>query len=713
MTAPFVRLPHAARFTTWFPQFLRKELAPYPGRGAVVARMVIAATLSMVLIVTFRIPGGAIGALCAFILSRENLLSTAKSALYIIFAFAIGGLFIPIGARFFASIPLTHFLWEAVSIFVAFFLLRTLTNYAVALGLSLVATNILSIWYLPGPAEKNVELTLWQVAATFIGALVTLAVEIVFHAFYRRDELVEGLDTRLQQIENLMGDYAADRAISPETERLLTQYAIVGMGALRRHIARTSDDPIHRMRMSALVSIVGRSIDFAAALCNSNPRLPHELQQRTALLAQRISEIRRCLQAQNTPVLKEPEDRNSASTPLLSALESMVSLMPSIFASETSVDPRFEVLEDPPHASRIFVEDAFSNPEHLRYVLSGTLAAMLCYILYVSLDWPSLSTAVTTCVLTGLSNIGASRQKQVLRVAGALLGGFVFGLGAQIFVLPNIDSITGFTVLFAVVTAISAWIATSSSRLSYAGLQIALAFYLIHLSEFSIQTSLSVARDRAIGVLLGISMMWLVFERFYPRPAADEMVRIFILNLRLMADLITNSPEGADAEAIVRIRKQRDQIYRYFGDVTAQADAVPFETGPARAGDMAARDRIRRWQTSLRTFYLLEAPLLQFRVFGDIREKSKRFVQIEEVFREECARSFQRMAASLENQLKKRSYDSSTPPSILTRLEILQASEQTVFSEREVALMRMSTTIASLVDRMQSEVALEPLYAAE
>ena len=75
-------------------------------------------------------------------------------------------------------------------------------------------------------------------------------------------------------------------------------------------------------------------------------------------------------------------------------------------------------------------------------------------------------------------------------------------------------------------------------------MQIALAFYLITLSEFRIQTSLTVARDRAIGVLLGTFMMWLVFERFYSRPAGDEMVRIFTSNLRLMAELINASPAG-------------------------------------------------------------------------------------------------------------------------------------------------------------------------
>ncbi len=120
------------------------------------------------------------------------------------------------------------------------------------------------------------------------------------------------------------------------------------------------------------------------------------------------------------------------------------------------------------------------------------------------------------------------------------------------FILPNVDSITGFVMLFASVTAIAAWISTSSSRLSYAGLQIALAFYLINLSEFRFQTSLAVARDRAIGVLLGTFMMWLVFERFYSRPAGDEMVRIFASNLRLMAELLQASPAGADTAAIVK-----------------------------------------------------------------------------------------------------------------------------------------------------------------
>ena len=565
MVSEPIHLSHVERFTDWFPDFLKKELAPYPGRGALVARMVISATLTMILIVTFRIPGYGRG---------------------------YGGpwpLFIPVGARLLASPPETHFLWIGCSLFAAFFLLRCLTNFAVGTALAIVIANVVGIWYLPGPPGRNVELTLWQVAGTSLGALVTLGVEIVFYAVHRRDDLLFGLDSRLAVIEQLMDDYAAARPVSPATQAGLAQFAVVGAGSLRRYIARASYTQLYRARMSTLVSLVARSIDFAAALANAFPSLPDGNQERSARLERSLADIRLCLRTHGQSHVAILEVRPSPDTPLLSEIESMVSLTPTIFSDAHAADPGLEPLEDTPGTSRIFIFDAFSNPEHLRYVLGGTLASMLCYVIYVSLDWRNLSTSLTTCVLTALTSIGSSRQKQVLRIAGFLLGGVIAGLGAQIFILPEIDSIVGFTVLFAIMTTVAAWIATSSPRLSYAGVQIAFSFYLIHLSDFSFQTDLTVPRDRVLGVLLGVTMMWLVFERLFPRSAADEMVRIFVANVRLMAALVSSHPRLEDPASILTVRRQREEIYRHFGEVTAQSDAVPFETGPRRMAEMAAR----------------------------------------------------------------------------------------------------------------------------
>jgi len=263
------------------------------------------------------------------------------------------------------------------------------------------------------------------------------------------------------------------------------------------------------------------------------------------------------------------------------------------------------------------------------------------------------------------------------------------------------------------VSTVAAWVSTSSSRLSYAGVQIALAFYLIHLSEFTVQISLTVARDRLLGVLLGTFMMWLVFERFYPRPASDEMIRIFVRNLRLMAEMILTTPTDGNEEAIVRIRRQRDQIYRNFGEVNAQSDAVPFETGAQRAHDMAARDRIRRWQASLRTFYLLESPLLQFRIFSKDADRLRPFAVVENEFRDACAHTFQRMAQTLEDQLNQKPLLAQEPPLLMATLDRFREDGEQDLSSREQALLQMTRTIASLVDRVQSEVAEEPLYSVE
>jgi multidrug resistance protein MdtO len=701
-------------FFDWFADFLRNELAPYPGRSMVVARMVISATLTMILIMTWRIPGGAIGPLYAFLISRENLGSTAKSGLTIVIAFGLGALFIPIGAPMFASMPLTHFLWEAFSIFLIFFLIHTLSDFGVAGGLGLMSTAALAIWYLPGPPEANVERTLWQVVSPAIGAVVTLAVEAVFHAFHHRDELIEALDGRLAAVESLLRSEAEGSPLPRDVRHRLTQYAMVGSGRLRRMIARSSFDRTSRTnsssaQMVAVVALTGRTVDFAAAMILAYPELSATDRQIAANVAEQIAEVRSALDEGRRPRNLQA-GRIVSGLPLLREMEGMVGLIPRVFEGSLALDA-FQV---PPQVSgvetplwnRVFVRDAFTNPEHVRYALTGCLAGMLCYILYVGLAWPSLSTAVTTCVLTALTSIGTSRQKQFLRLSGAVLGGFIFGMGAQIFILPYIDSITGFTLLFAAVTAIAAWVATASTRLSYCGLQIALAFYFVHVNDFTIQTSLSIARDRVLGVLLGIIMMWLVFERFHPKTAAAQMVETFNSNLHLLAELSQIDAEIADPKAVGTARALRDKIYANFSAVNAQADAVPFEIGSGRMRHMAARERIRRWQAMLRTLYLLQLALLQARIFGTAAPPTadERAALVD--FDRACAQVLQEMAAYLEAQYKE---ELPEDPGPIEHLLVLGGEAEAPSG----SLLELGREMGKILERMRDEILAAPLYSVE
>jgi multidrug resistance protein MdtO len=42
----------------------------------------------------------------------------------------------------------------------------------------------------------------------------------------------------------------------------------------------------------------------------------------------------------------------------------------------------------------------------------------------------NLNTTITTCFLTALTTVGASHQKQILRIVGAILGGVLIGIGS-------------------------------------------------------------------------------------------------------------------------------------------------------------------------------------------------------------------------------------------------------------------------------------------
>ncbi|HEY6340047.1 MAG TPA: FUSC family protein [Bryobacteraceae bacterium] len=162
---------------------------------------------------------------------------------------------------------------------------------------------------------------------------------------------------------------------------------------------------------------------------------------------------------------------------------------------------------------RLLVPDAFANPEYLIFALKGTLAAAICYLVWTALAWPGSGVCTVTCLLAAPPTIrGSSRQKLLTHLAGLLFGGVVCGIGSQIWVLPTIDSIFGFTLAFAVVSAIAAWASTASPRFSYFGGQMALAYYLTIFQGFGVNPSLAMSRDRLMGILLGILTMYLVYD---------------------------------------------------------------------------------------------------------------------------------------------------------------------------------------------------------
>jgi len=600
---------------SWLWEFLRNELSPYPGRAGIVSRMVLAATVVMIICMTFRIPYAFQGAIYALLISRDSPRSTLRSGGTVLLVTVIGATYVVVSAWFVVSLPTLHFVWIIGSFFLAFYVISTMTNYAATSTFAIMISVGVPLWDRHVSAASNVEDTLWLTLVTLIGVVITAAVELGFATLKPGDDIVLPTADRLAAVEDVLNACAQDQPLTDVTKKAVIRFELLGTSRLRRILWRSNYSSQYKSQMGGVVALVGRLVNIGAVLSQIRvaPTGNTDEEERFRTLAQAVGAIRTDLIKRRIPqpIQFHATEKTSQHRPLLEQIEHLVGLIPQAFADSRSMDEYVPFSDDTPR-TRLFSPDALVNPDHVKFAVKGCLAASACYVIYNAIAWPGISTAVTTCLLTALSTIGSSRQKQVLRFAGAIVGGFVIGMGSQIFILPYLDSIAGFTVLFILVTAAAAWIMTSSPRLSYFGLQVALAFYLINLQEFAMQTSLSIARDRVVGILLGLFLMWLVFDQLWGTPAAIEMKKTFIANLRLLAQLAREPLPGR--EQGWRSHSIRETINANFDKVRSLSDGVVFELGPSRQEDLALRDRIRSWQAPLHTFLVTRLALVKYRL---------------------------------------------------------------------------------------------------
>jgi multidrug resistance protein MdtO len=256
------------------------------------------------------------------------------------------------------------------------------------------------------------------------------------------------------------------------------------------------------------------------------------------------------------------------------------------------------------HWKHLFVADAFENMDYLHFMVKGTLAGLACYVFFSSVDWHGLGNSLTTCVITALTTIGSSRQKQILRFAGAILGGLIFGMGAQIYFLPWQDTIFGFTVLFVVVTALAAWLTTASPRLSFLGVQMALAFYLIMFQSSAIEVSLFMSRDFVLGTLLGLFAMWGIFDQLWAKPAIEEMREAFAANMRHLGEL--NQTVFSPLASGGKLDVLREKMNEGFSKMSGNADMIVFEVGHEQAEHFYWRSRLEDWQNTQESLFLAQ-----------------------------------------------------------------------------------------------------------
>ena len=514
-------------------ELLAIELAPREGRWAAVARIAAGAVIAVILAMLFQIPEPTYMAYIGFLLSKDERNATVTAALGGLAAATLAVLLV-LGLELIdTSEPALRLPLMAAATFAAMFTARTFALGPVTFLAGFVIVLLQTLVDGVHSPEALTRATLWTWVVIAIPVAVTVVVNLVFGQSGR--ELIQrGVRKVLQewQASFTTGEY---RPQLPDWRARL-----LPLLETAQHVAAKSS------KTGAIPPAVVRAVLDALVIMEA---LPAELPQATRdQLAQLLQACRRALEASRAPNSDPSASPSAAIDATSEHLPALIALRGALIEIRESIANAAPAGETPIHHAprRLFVPDAFSNPAHWQFALKTTMAAMLSYAIYSLLDWPGMRTAVVTCFFVALSSLGETVHKLLLRLSGAAIGGLISCV-CIVFVLPHLTDIGQLCLLVGVVSLGAAWVATSSELLSYAGMQIAFAFFLGILQGYAPATDLTVLRDRVAGILLGNIVITIIFSSFWPQSARSAVRTAFTDTLQAISALMRQPTNAADA----------------------------------------------------------------------------------------------------------------------------------------------------------------------
>ena len=520
---------------------LLRALAPSPGRLANTLRLVVLVLVSVSLSEAFRLPEAALSAYVVLFVSRGEAASTVMGA-------AIAG--VAVLAAVLATIgvfalslaePALRVPLVAAMTFVAMFLSRTspmgpaffAAGFIVAYGLTL-GDEVLPLSLMPGSVANTPEFSLPELAFVppeealvrfllWLGLVVGMPVGLVIAAnlltgrrpgVLLRAALAERLSACARVCAGEPGAEAELRALAQEGTAGLAKLQHLS-GLLRSRRAPLLDP--------SLVRDVGQLCLVLLAFA----RL--EGGERAAVLA---PAGRACAEVERRLRGEAPSDEAFALDPAAfgAAGAAETPLVPSLLRILRDLERALTVRPDAkgghegkarsPH--RLLVADAFSNRSYPRFAFKVTLAVMLCYLGETLADWPGIHTCMITCFFVSLDTVGETVHKATLRIGGCLCGA-ALGIGTILVLMPVMTGLVDLLAVIAAVTLLGGWIASGSERMSYAGWQLALAFYMCTLQGFGPTLDMQTARDRIVGIVVGNLVVFAIFTTIWPVRVASSV----------------------------------------------------------------------------------------------------------------------------------------------------------------------------------------------
>jgi multidrug resistance protein MdtO len=594
--------------STWAER-LWQDLEPTPGRWNGALRIVLASVITLLLIMTLRMPFAGLGMYFVFLVGRDSPAVSFRSSIFILLTLVASISTVLAVVILTDNDPMARLLGVAVVTFLAGMIMLSSTVPALASSFGFIFTTLIALWETHAPAGPLVKEMLYLLGTISLSVVSVLAVEYIFAGQHPAEELQQQRVIRYQALEAMFTLYAqgANSAQISQAVIRVSRLAATGQSGMQRLyntiVERNLDTGALPIGARVRITMLAQLMDVSAAFGFQYPSLSDPaLRQRCAHIAELCHEI---------PTSSVPYERRSAlmaehpvgADPSL--LDRVDGVLHSIITMpvEAAAAADKELVALPSSKVPLLVPGALRQPQTIAFALKLSLCATLCYLIYWAVDWPGISTAVTTVLITGLSTSGATKQRLVFRLAGSFIGGLILALGATVFLFPYMDSITSLILLTAAVALLSAWVA-GGRNFSYVGLQIAFSYYLVVFTDFSAPTELAPARDRLIGILLALVIMAFVFDQIWPVRTVTGMRAALATILRGAARFL-RLPQTArsHADLLRQADSFRDQIGKTVAGIRSMNDTIEYEFGVDRRQHVHTGETILRASLTLVAFF--------------------------------------------------------------------------------------------------------------
>ena len=511
--------------TSGLSALLRRELQLDAPRVRSVARIAAGTAIATTLAMVFQIPLPPYVVYLIFLLSLEDTASTLMSAIAGLVAATLAVALSVLFYVFDASEPALRIPLLAVSTFLGTFLSRTSTLGPVAFlaGYVLMLSQTLIDDVPSAEAITHVVLWLWVVVATPVFTIIAL-------------NLLTGespVSLSRRRGAALMEAVAGFIELPLSQDPALLRAKLVALSQLRgkayvwdKKLKAFAEEDQRLVSLMLEILQIARGLPPQLSTTSRRAFASSVRQSRSILLKRRGIEV--------VPVLPLQDSSERESDPACAALHLALR---DLHTQASGHAPTGTPVEHAARPHGFFISDAFHNPIHARFALKVTLAVMASYATYTLLDWPGIRTAVTTCFFVSLATFGESVHKLTLRISGAVLGGILGGL-CLVFVMPSLTDIGQLCLLIAGVSALCAWVSTGSENISYAGMQMAFAFFLGVLQGYAPASDLTVLRDRVVGIIIGNIWISIFFTILWPASAIQQARKLWASLLEKLSALL-------------------------------------------------------------------------------------------------------------------------------------------------------------------------------